>query len=47
MHVRSLLDGTFKVDDRYPGRVFSQDWNAKPHKGKQRNIWSRLGDRCR
>ena len=28
-------------EDRYPRRVFSQDWDAKPRRGRQ---WSRLVD---
>ena len=31
-------------EDRYPRRVFSQDWNAKPRRGRQRKVWSRLVD---
>ena len=31
-------------EDRYPRRVFSQDWDAKPHRGMQRKVWSRLID---
>ena len=31
-------------EDRYPRRVFSQDWDAKPRRGKQRKVWSRLVD---
>ena len=31
-------------EDRYPRRVFSQDWYAKPRRGRQRKIWSRLVD---
>ena len=29
-------------EDRYPRRVFSQDWDAKPRRGRQRKVWSRL-----
>ena len=29
-------------EDRYPSRVFSQDWDAKPRRGRQRKVWSRL-----
>ena len=31
-------------EDRYPMRVFSQDWDAKPCRGRQRKVWSRLVD---
>ena len=31
-------------EDRYPWRVFSQDWDAKPRRGRQRKVWSRLVD---
>ena len=31
-------------EDRYPRRVFSQDWDAKPCRGRQRKVWSRLVD---
>ena len=31
-------------EDRYPRRVFSQDWDAKPRRGRQRKVWSRLVD---
>ncbi len=29
-------------EDRYPRRVFSQDWDAKPRRGRLRKVWSRL-----
>ena len=28
--------------DRYPKKLFSQDWNIKPHRGRQRKVWSRI-----
>ena len=28
--------------DRYPKKLFSQDWNIKPHRGTQRKVWSRI-----
>ena len=31
-------------EDRYPKMLFSQDWNIKPHRGRQRKVWSRLVD---
>ena len=31
-------------EDWYPRRVFSQEWNSKPRKGRQRKVWSRLVD---
>ena len=27
---------------RYPKKLFSQDWNIKPHRGRQRKVWSRI-----
>ena len=35
---------TTTSEDRYPRRVFSQDWDAKPRRGRQRKVWSRLVD---
>ena len=29
-------------EDRYPKKLFSQDWNFKPHRGRQRKVWSRI-----
>ena len=29
-------------EDRYPKKLFSQDWNIKPHRGRQRKVWSRI-----
>ena len=29
-------------EDMYPKRLFSQDWNIKPH--RQRKVWSRIID---
>ena len=31
-------------EDRYPRRVFSQDWDAKPCSGRQIKVWSSLVD---
>lgn len=31
-------------EDRYPRKMFSQDWNVKPSRGRQRKVWSRLID---
>ena len=31
-------------EDRYPRTVFSQHWDAKPRRGRQRKVWSRLVD---
>ena len=31
-------------EDRYPKMLFSQDWNIKPRRGRQRKVWSRLVD---
>ena len=29
-------------EGRYPKKLFSQDWNIKPHRGRQRKVWSRI-----
>ena len=29
-------------EDRYPKKLFSQNWNIKPHRGRQRKVWSRI-----
>ena len=29
-------------EDRYPKKLFSQDWNIKSHRGRQRKIWSTI-----
>ena len=29
---------------RYPKMLFGQDWNTKPHRGRQRKVWSGLID---
>ena len=29
-------------EDRYPKKLFSQDWNIKLHRGRQRKVWSRI-----
>ena len=29
-------------EDRYPKKLFSQDWNIKSHRGRQRKVWSRI-----
>ena len=29
-------------EDRYPKKLFSQDWNIKPRRGRQRKVWSRI-----
>ena len=31
-------------EDRYPKKLFSQDWNIKPLRVRQRNVWSRIID---
>ena len=31
-------------EDRYPKKLFSQDWNIKPHRGRQRKVWSRINN---
>ena len=32
------------LEDRYLKKLFSQDWNIKPHRGRERKVWSRLID---
>ena len=29
-------------DDRYHKQLFSQEWNNKPHTGRQRKVWSMI-----
>ena len=29
-------------EDWYPKKLFSQDWNIKPHRGRQKKVWSRI-----
>ena len=29
-------------EDRYPKKLFSQDCNIKPHRDRQRKVWSRI-----
>ena len=31
-------------EDRYPKQLFNQEWNIKPRRGRQRNVWSRMVD---
>ena len=31
-------------EDRYPKQLFNQEWNIKPHRGRQRKVWSRMVD---
>ena len=31
-------------EDRYPRRLFNQDWDIKPRRGRQRKAWGRLVD---
>ena len=31
-------------EDRYPKRLFNQEWNIKPRRGRQRKVWSRMVD---
>ena len=28
--------------DRYPKQLFSQEWNVKPRRGRQRKTWSKV-----
>ena len=29
---------------RYPKQLFNQEWNIKPHRVRQRKVWSRMVD---
>ena len=31
-------------EDRYPKKLLIHDWNIKPHRGRQKKIWSRIID---
>ena len=31
-------------EDRFPKQLFSQEWNIKPHRGRQRKTWGRVID---
>ena len=31
-------------EDRYLKQLFNQEWNIKPHRGRQRIVWSRMVD---
>ena len=31
-------------EDRYPKQLFSQEWNVKPRRGRQRKTWSKVID---
>ena len=31
-------------EDRYPKQLFNQEWNIKPHRGRQRKVRSRMVD---
>ena len=47
--VKAKLKWWYKLvtmpEDRYPKMLlFSQDWNIKPCRGRQRKVWSRLVD---
>ena len=33
---------TTMPDDRYLKMLFSQDWNEKPRRGRQKKVWSRV-----
>ena len=32
------------LPDRYCKQLFNQEWNIKPHRGRQRKVWSRMVD---
>ena len=29
---------------RYPKQLFQEEWNIKPHPGRQRKVWKRVVD---
>ena len=31
-------------EDRYPKKLFNQEWNIKPRRGRQKKVWSRMVD---
>ena len=31
-------------EDRYPKQLFCQEWNVKPHRGRQRKTWGKVID---
>ena len=31
-------------EDRFPKQLFSQEWDQKPHRGRQRKTWGRVID---
>ena len=33
-----------KTEDRYPKQLFSQKWNVKPRRGRQRKTWGKVID---
>ena len=35
---------TTMPEDRFPKQLFSQEWNIKPHRGRQRKTWGRVVD---
>ena len=45
---RAKLKWLYKLanlpEDRYPKQLFNQEWNNKPHRGRQRKVWSRIVD---
>ena len=38
---KAKLKWWFKVA-RYPSKLFSQEWNIKPRRGRQRKSWSKV-----
>ena len=32
------------LQDRYPKQLFSQEWNVRPRRGRQRKTWSKVID---
>ena len=43
---KAKLKWWFKVssmaDERFPKQLFSQEWEVKPHRGRQRKTWKRV-----
>ena len=47
---RAKLKWWYKIatmpGDRLPKQLFSQEWNIKPRRGRQRKTWGRVIDEC-
>ena len=43
LDIQKAYDTTLP-EDRYSKRLFNQEWNIKPRRGRQRKVWSRMVD---